>query len=116
MPKLYEKILIDIKGPIKYSHFKNNKDNKTFHILAITEFISRYTEIIIINDINTRTVCTAVKKNWLLAYNTPKYCFTDNGRQFTSLNFSELLSQYNIKHINTSPYNPSGNSVIERIN
>ncbi|KAG0424304.1 Gypsy retrotransposon integrase-like protein 1 [Dictyocoela muelleri] len=78
MPKLYEKILIDIKGPIKYSHFKtNNNNNKMFYILAISEFISRYTIIIVINDIHSNTICDAVLKKWLQVYDTPKYCVTD---------------------------------------
>ncbi|KAG0437327.1 hypothetical protein DMUE_3758 [Dictyocoela muelleri] len=115
MTKLYEKFLIDIKGPIKYSHFKTNNINKMFYILAIYEFIGRYAEIIVINDIHSNTICDAVLRKLLQVYDTPKYCVTDNRRQFNSSNFSKLLLQYNIKHINTSPHNPSGNSVIERI-
>ena len=41
---------------------------------------------------------------------------TDQGRQFLSSNFKELLINLNIKHITTTPYNPTGNSIVERLN
>ncbi|KAG0442544.1 Pol polyprotein [Dictyocoela muelleri] len=43
-------------------------------------------------------------------------CLTDNGKQFTSENFSNLMKKYGIKHIRTAPHNPTGNSIVERIN
>ncbi|KAG0442477.1 Gag-Pro-Pol polyprotein [Dictyocoela muelleri] len=43
-------------------------------------------------------------------------CLTDNCRQFTSQNFYNLMNKYGIKHIETPPHNPTGNSIVERIN
>ncbi|KAG0418087.1 hypothetical protein EQH57_0806, partial [Dictyocoela roeselum] len=116
MPELHEVIAVDIKGPVKYKHFKSKTKFKIFYILVITEYLSRYTEIAIINDIHSTTICKAIDKSWFKVHGYSKVCITDNGRQFNSLNFQSLLKQYNISHINTSPHNPSGNSVVERIN
>ncbi|KAG0436252.1 Transposon Tf2-6 polyprotein [Dictyocoela muelleri] len=115
-PKLYECIAIDIKGPIKYKHFKVVSKSKMFYLLVITEFISRYTEVSVINNIDSNTICNSIKENWFDLYGFPKVCITDNGRQFNSKNFRSLMNNNGIKHINTSPHNPSGNSVVERIN
>ncbi|KAG0418758.1 Transposon Tf2-9 polyprotein, partial [Dictyocoela roeselum] len=116
MPGPNEVIAVDIKGPVKYKHFKSNTKYKMFYLLVITEYLSRYTEIAIINDIHSTTICKAIDQNWFKVYGYSQACITDNGRQFNSLNFQQLLKQNKISHINTSPYNPSGNSVIERIN
>ncbi|KAG0439381.1 hypothetical protein DMUE_2466 [Dictyocoela muelleri] len=88
IPGLYECISIDIKGPIKYRHFKNSVNKQFFYILVITEFISRYSEITILDDINSKTVCEAIRKNWFDLYGHSKMCITDNGRQFCTKNHS----------------------------
>lgn len=41
---------------------------------------------------------------------------TDQGKQYTSHEFRKFLIRYNIKHITTTAYNPTGNSISERIN
>ncbi|KAG0442750.1 Transposon Tf2-9 polyprotein [Dictyocoela muelleri] len=111
-----EIIAVDIKGPIKTANFDTKIIKNETYIVAITDLFSRYTEISFIHDINSSTVCKAIEENWLKIYKTPTKCLTDNGRQFTSENFSRLLKKYNIYHIRTAPHNPTGNSVIERIN
>lgn len=37
-------------------------------------------------------------------------------KQFTSEEFNALMKKYNIKHCLTAPYNPTANSIGERIN
>ncbi|KAG0440060.1 hypothetical protein DMUE_2015 [Dictyocoela muelleri] len=63
VPKLYECIAIDIKGPIKYKHFKVVSKSKMFYLLVITEFIGRYTEVSVINNIDSTTICNSIKEN-----------------------------------------------------
>ncbi|KAG0420565.1 Transposon Tf2-6 polyprotein [Dictyocoela roeselum] len=116
IPDLHDCISIDIKGPVKRKHFKTTAKTEIFYILVITEILSRYSEVVIINDIHSKTVCDAIERNWFDVYGCPKYCITDNGRQFRSENFKTLLKINQINHITTSPHNPSGNSVVERIN
>ncbi|KAG0440293.1 hypothetical protein DMUE_1845 [Dictyocoela muelleri] len=53
-----------------------------------------------------------VEKTWC----KKKNCVTDSGRQFASSIFEHLMNGNNVKRILTSPHNPSGNAVIERIN
>ncbi|KAG0438898.1 Retrovirus-related Pol polyprotein from transposon [Dictyocoela muelleri] len=112
----HETIAIDIKGPVKTSHFETKKIETNIYVVAITDMFSRYTEIKFIDNIHSLSVCNAIENMWLKVHITPKNCLTDNGRQFTSENFGNLMRKYNIKHIRTSPHNPTGNSIIERIN
>ncbi|KAG0439169.1 Pro-Pol polyprotein [Dictyocoela muelleri] len=97
-------------------HFEAQRRFSSFYILVISEFLSKYTEVVILTDINSRSVAKAFEKNYLTKYITPKYCRTDNGRQFTADNFKQLLKKYNISHILTSLYNLTGNATVERIN
>ncbi|KAG0420352.1 Endogenous retrovirus group K member 11 Pol protein [Dictyocoela roeselum] len=47
---------------------------------------------------------------------TPKKMLSDQGRQYISEKFREFLTSNNIVHITTSVYNPTGNSISERLN
>lgn len=46
----------------------------------------------------------------------PKFFISDQGRQYIAAAFKNNLLKHNIKHICTTPYNPTGNSVSERKN
>lgn len=41
---------------------------------------------------------------------------TDQGAQFVSEIFRSMLEQYNMKHLTSTAYNPTGNSIVERVN
>ncbi|KAG0436966.1 Pol polyprotein [Dictyocoela muelleri] len=47
---------------------------------------------------------------------TPKTFLSDNGKCYTSNKTRTFLNQCNIKQIHSSPFNPTGNSLSERIN
>lgn len=105
----------DIFGPLKTRHFQFSKDNDYFYILTITELFSRYTECFIINDIRASTITEIIKK-WINKFGPPKKFLTDQGRQYISREFNEMLNKYNTFHILTSPHNPMCNGISERIN
>ncbi|KAG0420174.1 Transposon Tf2-8 polyprotein, partial [Dictyocoela roeselum] len=113
---IHDVVSLDIKGPIPVKHFKIPKKNKRFFILVMTDIFSRFTMISFIYDVTSEIVTNTFENEWIKRFKPPKHCLTDNGRQFTSRNFNELLGKYNIKHIFSSPYNPKGNSIIERLN
>ncbi|XP_018012141.1 uncharacterized protein LOC108669343 [Hyalella azteca] len=47
---------------------------------------------------------------------TPDRLLSDNGPEFRSSLFTDLLCTYGIKHITTTPYQPSSNGCVERVN
>ncbi|KAG0420577.1 hypothetical protein EQH57_0088 [Dictyocoela roeselum] len=111
-----EVVGIDIKGPIKLSNFENNLIGDEFYILVMMDLFSRYVEVDFISEISSGTICKSFENTWLKSYETHQKCLSDNGKQFTSTNFGNLLKKYNIKHITSAPYNPTGNSLVERVN
>ncbi|KAG0440649.1 hypothetical protein DMUE_1579 [Dictyocoela muelleri] len=84
-----EMIGLDIKGPIKASHFRMARNPNKFYILVIVDIFSRYTQIDIITDINSTTICSFFEKTWLNIFEPPVRLISDNGRQFISSNFRE---------------------------
>ncbi len=84
-------------------------------LLVIVDIYSRWTEIVILNKTTSREIEQALLK-WFSKYGRPEYVLSDQGKQFTSKSFKEFLQANKIVHVTSSAYNPTGNSVVERIN
>jgi hypothetical protein len=76
---------------------------------------TRWIKLIPLQDIQATTICTAFDHNWLCRYPRPDKVTTDQGTQFTGNEFQELCESYGIQVIHTSAYNPTANSICERI-
>lgn len=111
-----EFISTDIFGPIKTNHFNTSREQEYFYILTVTDIFSRWTEVEIIFDITSLTITEGIKKIWLNKFQHPKRILSDQGRQYISKNFNEMLKEYEIKHYFSTAHNPNGNSISERIN
>lgn len=48
--------------------------------------------------------------------NKKYYIMSDNGLEFKSAETQETLQEFSIKHCFSTPYNPSGNGLVERAN
>lgn len=51
-----------------------------------------------------------------MKFGNPETIFSDQGRQFIQFTYKRFLKEYNTGPILTSSYNPTGNSILERIN
>ncbi|TBU05947.1 integrase core domain-containing protein [Hamiltosporidium magnivora] len=105
-----KKVCSDILGSLI-----NQFDKRKFYILTITDVFSRYTLLTILYQINTKQVIKAFE-NWFHRFKRPKEILTDQGRQYISEEFNTFCRFNGIKHICTSVYNPTGNSILERAN
>lgn len=111
----FEVVSSDIVGPIKTEHFDYSGKYKYFYILTLTDIFSRWTDIVIIFNITSDTVVQELQK--MITYFLPvKKIITDQGRQYLSNNFKNFCKRNKMIHIPTTPYNPTGNSVSERLN
>ncbi|KAG0420329.1 Transposon Tf2-6 polyprotein [Dictyocoela roeselum] len=111
-----EVISSDIFGPIKSLYFTNTRHYEKFYIITFTDIYSRFTIADILFDISSRSVEKSFERNVLSKLGHPKKFLSDQGRQYVSESFKRLLKSKNILHITTSAYNPTGNSISERIN
>ena len=51
---------------------------------------------------------------WLSRYPRPEYIGFDNGGEYKNV-FEELVNNYGIKKMNSTPFNPQSNGIIERV-
>ena len=62
----------------------------------------------------TQSVVDALAFGWIQHFGVPSTITSDNGGQFTSAIFQQLMKTWGIKSITTTPYHPEANGLVER--
>ena len=85
--------------------------------LVAVDHFSKWVMAVALRDKRAETVVKAMEDHVLPTFlRTPFNLLSDNGPEFRSRCFEELLEAYGIKHIYTSPYRPGSNGAVERVN
>lgn len=63
---------------------------------------------------DAETVAKALLHNWIARFGVPLRITTDQGRQFESRLFGELMKLFGSDRLRTTSYNPKSNGMIER--
>ena len=85
--------------------------------LMVVDHFSKWVSAVPIRNKQSHTVCKALEGNILpMLQRIPVRILTDNGPEFVSQEFNNLLDRYNIVHVYSTPYKPSSNGAIERVN
>ena len=114
--KPYEFISSDIVGPFKTEHYLTGHFEDLFYIVTFTDLFSRWSEVRILFDTKADTICESLQICWLSKFPCPLKILTDNVRQYIASTFRQFCKERGIKNIYTTTYNPTSNSVSERIN
>ena len=98
----WQRIHVDFAGPFQGSMF-----------LVVVDTHSKWVEVV------PMTVTTKGKTLYQLsvlfaAYGFPEQLVSDNGPQFTSLEFEQYMNRIGIKHVQSAPGHPSTNGEAER--
>ena len=103
----FRHINIDIVGPFPPS-------NGNRYCLTIIDRFSRWPEAIPVPDMTASTIAQALVTGWISRFGVPHQITSDQGRQFESTLFAELVRTFGITHLRTTPYHPQANGIIER--
>ena len=80
--------------------------------LVIVDRLSNFFEVEKMSS--TAGQCTATQfRKFFARWGSPKILKTDGGPQYTSGVFSELMAEFRIKHVTSSPYHPASNGHAE---
>lgn len=95
-----------------------NKSSKgNIAALVTIDHFSKWLSIVPLHDKRSITVANALKYR-ILPYlpRIPDRILSDNGPEFIGSDFVDVLKDYNIKHIHSTPYSPASNGAVERVN
>lgn len=104
---IFEKWAIDACGPF----VKSNQGN--VHILAATEYLSGYLITKAVKSISSEEVCKFLMADLITKFGVPRELISDNGKNFTSIQVKNFLTQMGCSKINITSYHPQANGMIE---
>ena len=102
----------DLIDMIKYAELNNGIN----FLLTVIDSFSKYAWIEPLKNKEGKTVADAMNKIIQSMSKAPKSLITDNGSEFISDEFQKVITDNNMTHIKTKPYNPRANGAIERFN
>ena len=110
-------VAVDIYGPIESvgEEEEASDDSQKTYIVSMIDCSTRWPEFAVTRDISAATVSGIVDRVWLCRYPRPGTIITDQGGQFLSEEFKQVTQGYGIRHRTTTAYNPTGNSIVERL-
>lgn len=104
----FQHIHVDLVGPLPTSQQGYR------YLVTIIDRGSRWPEAFPIADITAELVAKTIFEGWIVRYGCPLRLTTDQGRQFESNLFKELLKLLGVDKLRTTAYNPKANGRIER--
>lgn len=107
---IFDRIHIDIIGPMHES----SKQNR--YIMTAIDGFSRYAYARAAPEVKTIDLINFMTEEIFTKHGCPSYLVSDNGTQFTSVEFKTYIDTLGIKHNKTVEYHPQANGLDERLN
>ena len=105
----FEKVAIDIIGPLSETNKKNN------YILTLVDFSTRWPDAVPLKSIKTENVAEALF-DMFSRLGIPKVILSDNGRQLISDSMKETYKLLGIEQKLSAPLHPQSHGLVERCN
>ncbi|KAL7290079.1 hypothetical protein TKK_0015807 [Trichogramma kaykai] len=103
----FHHVHIDIVGPLPVCRGYR-------YLLTMIDRFTRWPEAVPLRDITAETVAREFHNCWIARFGSPRIITSDQGSQFESRLFRELLAVLGIKRCRTTSFHPSANGLIER--
>ena len=99
---------LDLVGPLPES------EGHTY-LLTIIDRYSRWLEAIPLSSVTAVDCARALLRGWISRFGVPQDITTDQGPQFTSVLWTELMASLGVKALRTTSYHPQSNGMVERV-
>lgn len=103
----FEHVIVDCVGPLPKSKSGNQ------YILTVMCTATRYPEAVPLRTLKTRAIVKALVK-FFSTFGLPKYIQSDQGSNFMSKIFSQVMAQLGVQHRTSSAYHPESQGALER--
>lgn len=107
--RIFQKLYIDFLGPYPRSRTGN------IGIFVVVDHLSKFPFLKAVKKLSTDAICKFLEEEIFHVFGVPEIIMSDNGVQFKSNKFKELISKYNITHTFTAVHSPQANAS-ERVN
>ena len=104
----FKTVHTDIVGPIR-----TTASGKRY-IMTIMDRFSRWMEAVPLRSMEAETIAKAFYETWVCRYGLPDYLISDQGTNFESRLFNEMLSRFGTVRNHTTAFHPQANGLIER--
>lgn len=104
----FERTSMDICGPFVTSYSGNK------YLLTFQDYFSKYVEAVAIPDQKAETIARVFVTEIIGRHGTPKQLLTDQGPNFVSAVMKNVCQFLNVDKLQTTPYHPQSNGMIER--
>ena len=85
------------------------------YLLVTVDYYSRFMEVDVLKTTSSGIACDRLESHFA-RHGVPKSLRTDNGPQFVSVEFADLLTSYGVSHVRTTPLWLRANGEVERQN
>jgi transposase InsO family protein len=106
--KSFERISLDIVGPLPQTSFGN------LYILTMQDELTRYAVAVALCATDAQTVARAFVECFVCIYGIPTSILTDCGTNFLSDVFKQMCKLLDIERSKTTPWHPQTNGYLER--
>jgi len=106
--KCFEKIMIDVAGPLPVTK------NKNIYLLSVIDVYSRYPCLFAMRQCDANTVINILKRHWFTQFGYPCEIQTDGAKYFDSSLFRNFCHSRKINLTLSSAYHPQSNGIVER--
>lgn len=104
----FQHLHVDIVGPLPTTAQGHR------YLVTMIDRLTKWPEAIPTDEISADRIADIVYQHWITRFGCPTTLTSDQGRQFESQLFQNLMKQMGIKKNRTTPYHPQSNGMVER--
>ena len=105
----WERLAVDIRGP------DDSVSHQDRFAVVVIDYYSKWAEVELMEEATAGKI-VAMFRRIMGREGVPKQIVSDNGTQFLSREFQDLMKEFGIQHRRTPVYHPQANGLVERFN
>lgn len=106
----FDRVATDVMGPLPLTE-RGNK-----YIIVFTDYLTKFCMTAALPNITAQSTAAALMNEVILRHGAPKELLSDQGTNFLSSLVAEICKLCDTRKINTTPYHPQTDGLVERFN